>query len=95
MALEEKTFTYVLTNASFTVVQEYGITKLGMVLRSGTGRFFGTLTLPPVGATPAIPSAAIELVVDQPVTIISPTNAGMTLSITADAASNIEIVAQA
>lgn len=95
MALEEKTWTYVLTNDTLAIVQEYGITMLSMVLRSGTGRFLGTLTLPPVGAIPAIPSAAIELVVDQPVTVISPTNAGMTLSIEADAASNIEIVAQA
>lgn len=62
---KQEIFTYVLNGSTFTIIKDYGLTAVALLLKSGTGSYQGNRK---VGSTP---SAPIPLAVNVPVTITS------------------------
>ncbi len=61
--MSENIFSYVLTNGSITIVKEWGVRAICVKLISGAGSVLGSMKLG------ALSSAAVPLVVNDPVTI--------------------------
>jgi hypothetical protein len=60
---KQKLFTYVLTNDTLTILEEYGVTAIALKLTAGAGSYLGTKNLG------SIASASIALVLNESVTL--------------------------
>lgn len=71
--ITQNIFTYTLSAGSITIDETYGLTAISMVLTSGTGSFAGLAYL-----TNGVASTPIDLVLNQPISIPSPSGAPLT-----------------
>jgi hypothetical protein len=85
---KQNLFTYVLTNDTLTVIEEYGITAIALKLTAGAGSYLGTKSLG------AINSVAIPLVVDEAVTLTSEQTKYIDELLIDASAGTIEIIAR-
>lgn len=85
---KQNLFTYVLTNDTLTVIEEYGITAIALKLTAGAGSYSGTKKLG------TLSSAAIPLVVDEAVTLTSEQSKYIDELIIDGSAGTIEIIAR-
>ena len=81
-------FTYVLSGATLTINEEYGITAVALKLTAGAGTYSGTKRLGSTSSTP------IPLVISEPVTVSSEQSKYISEFIIDATGGTIEIIAR-
>lgn len=61
----QEIFTYVLNGSTLTITQDYGLTAVALLLKSGSGAYSGSRTIGGIASTP------IPLGINIPLTITS------------------------
>ena len=64
----QKTWTYKISASSLTITKDFGLTKLSIVLQTGTGTLLGSELCNGVASVP------IDLVVGQPILVLGDTS---------------------